>query len=86
MIGVAVLGSTGSIGRSTLDVLARHADRFRVVGLAANRNVERLVEQCEEFRPDYASLADADRCAELQQRLQAAPGFRPRVLAGAFRN
>jgi len=81
MIGVAVLGSTGSIGRSTLDVLARHADRFRVVGLAANRNLERLVEQCVEFRPAYASLADADRSADLQVALGKA-GLATRVLAG----
>lgn len=44
MIGVVVLGSTGSIGESTLDVLARHPDRFRVVGLGARRNTERLFE------------------------------------------
>jgi len=81
MIGVAVLGSTGSIGQSTLDVLARHPDRFRIVALAANRNVERLVEQCGEFRPDYASLADAERCAELERRLREA-GLPTRVLSG----
>jgi len=81
MIGVAVLGSTGSIGQSTLDVLARHPGRFRVVGLAANRNVERLVEQCGEFRPEYASLADVDRCSELQSQLKIA-GLPTRVLPG----
>lgn len=81
MIGVAVLGSTGSIGLSTLDVLARHPDRFRVVALAANRNVERLAAQCEQFRPDFAALADATNCAELQLRLRRA-GLATQVLAG----
>ncbi len=45
MIGVAVLGSTGSIGESTLDVLARHPDRFRVVALAARQNAAKLAQQ-----------------------------------------
>jgi 1-deoxy-D-xylulose-5-phosphate reductoisomerase len=82
MIGVAVLGSTGSIGQSTLDVLARHPDRFRVVGLAANRNLESLVRQCEELQPDFAALADVERCAELRLRLGNA-GLTTRVLSGA---
>ncbi len=82
MIGVAVLGSTGSVGMSTLDVLARHPTRFRVVALSANRNVDRLAAQCEQFRPDYAALADEARCADLEQRLHGA-GLSTRVLAGA---
>jgi 1-deoxy-D-xylulose-5-phosphate reductoisomerase len=82
MIGVAVLGSTGSIGESTLDVLRRHADRFRVVALAAQRNVDRLAAQCVEFRPDYAALADESLVAGLQQHLRQA-GVPTRVLGGA---
>ena len=81
MIGVAVLGSTGSIGESTLDVLARHDDQFRVVALAAGRNVERLLAQCLRFRPEYASLADPVAAAQLAQRLTAA-GSATRVLSG----
>lgn len=69
MIGVAVLGSTGSIGRSTLDVLARHPERYRVVALAAGRNVARMVEQCRQFRPDYAALTDEPAGALLAARL-----------------
>jgi len=57
-IRVVVLGSTGSIGRSTLDVVARHPDRFRVVGLAANRSLDALAEQVERFGPGVAVLAD----------------------------
>ncbi|MEX2527971.1 MAG: 1-deoxy-D-xylulose-5-phosphate reductoisomerase [Gemmatimonadota bacterium] len=57
--GVTVLGSTGSIGESTLRVAARHLDRFHLVGLAANRSLKRLQEQVAEFRPQTAVLADS---------------------------
>lgn len=81
MIGVAILGSTGSIGKSTLDVLGRHAGQFRVVALAAGRNVDRLVAQCERFRPDYAALTDPAAARELELRLKSA-GLPTRVLQG----
>jgi 1-deoxy-D-xylulose-5-phosphate reductoisomerase len=75
MIGVTVLGSTGSIGVSTLDVVRRHGDRFRVEALTANRNVEKLVAQCQEFQPRYAVLADQANAGELQRRLhEVSPG------------
>ena len=54
---VAILGSTGSIGRQALDVIARYPDRFRVVGLAAGRNVELLAEQVRTFAPEVSSSA-----------------------------
>jgi 1-deoxy-D-xylulose-5-phosphate reductoisomerase len=69
---VAVLGSTGSIGRQALDVIARHPERFEVVGLAAGRNVELLAEQIARFRPRAVSTADADTATELMVRLDAA--------------
>jgi 1-deoxy-D-xylulose-5-phosphate reductoisomerase len=81
MIGVAILGSTGSIGASTLDVLGQHSGVFRVVGLAAQRNVQRLVEQCQQFRPAIAAIADASLAGELQQQLRARQ-LTTRVLAG----
>jgi 1-deoxy-D-xylulose-5-phosphate reductoisomerase len=56
--GVALLGSTGSIGRSALAVLDRHADRFRVVSLAANRRAAELAEQVARYRPELAVLVD----------------------------
>ncbi|MEQ8328981.1 MAG: 1-deoxy-D-xylulose-5-phosphate reductoisomerase [Longimicrobiales bacterium] len=59
MIRVAILGSTGSIGRSALEVVARHPDRFEVVLLAANRRVDALAEQVRAFRPRVAVVADA---------------------------
>jgi len=81
MIGVVVLGSTGSVGESTLDVLARHPDRFRLVGIAANRNAAKLARQIRAWRPAYAALADASAAGELHALLGEAP-HGTRVLAG----
>ena len=81
-IGVAILGSTGSIGVSTLDVLQRHADRFQVVALTAHRDVETLFQQCLIHEPAYAVMADLDCAGMLRDRLQSA-GRSVEVLAGA---
>ncbi len=81
MIGVTVLGSTGSIGESTLDVVARHPDRFRLVAIGANRNVTKLAEQIARYRPEYAALADETAAAELRALLRASSSS-TRVLAG----
>ena len=67
--GITVLGATGSIGLSTLDVVSRNSDRYRVVALTANRDVDRLFEQCLTHRPQYAVLADADTADDLRRRL-----------------
>jgi 1-deoxy-D-xylulose-5-phosphate reductoisomerase len=81
-IGVAVLGSTGSVGCSTLEVLAlNHAD-FHVAALAARSNVELLLSQCLRFAPEWAALESAEAARELERRLAAA-GSRTRVVAGA---
>ena len=69
--GVTLLGATGSIGVSTLDVLARHPDRFRVVALTANTQVERMVEQCRRFRPEFAVMQDPAAARELEKRLRS---------------
>jgi 1-deoxy-D-xylulose-5-phosphate reductoisomerase len=69
--GVAVLGSTGSIGRSTLDVIARHPERFRVVALAARSRHDLLLEQCRAFRPALAVLGDATHADVLAAALRA---------------
>lgn len=66
---VAVLGSTGSIGVNTLDVIRAHPDRFQVVALTAGRQVERLAQQCLEFRPRIAVVADAAGASQLKQLL-----------------
>src|SRR2546430_7401719 len=80
VIGVAVLGSTGSVGESTLDVLARHPDRFRLVAIAANTNAAKLAQQVLAWRPAYAALADERAARELRELLGAAA--HTRVLAG----
>ena len=76
MIRVAILGSTGSIGRSTLEVISRHPDRFRVVALAANRALGSLVEQVRRYNPVVAVLAEE---TELRGRQDLPPA---RWLAG----
>jgi 1-deoxy-D-xylulose-5-phosphate reductoisomerase len=82
MIGVVVLGSTGSVGVSTLDVLAQHPQRFTVVSLAARSNVEALFQQCLQWHPRCAALTDAVAAGLLQQRLREA-GCKTEVLAGS---
>jgi 1-deoxy-D-xylulose-5-phosphate reductoisomerase len=79
--GVSVLGSTGSIGENTLEVLRGHPGRYRVVGLLAHRNLPLLVEQAREFRPEHVAIADGSLASELQQRLGQA-GVTAQVLAG----
>jgi 1-deoxy-D-xylulose-5-phosphate reductoisomerase len=78
---ITILGATGSIGASTLDVIGRHPDRFRVVALAAHRRVDELAELCRRFRPDYACLADASGIPQLRERLSAY-GVPAKVLGG----
>jgi 1-deoxy-D-xylulose-5-phosphate reductoisomerase len=68
---VAILGSTGSIGTSTLDVVARHPDRFEVVGLSSNQRVEVLAAQCLQFKPRVAVLPNDARATELRVLLKA---------------
>jgi len=80
--GVTILGATGSIGVSTLDVLARHPQRYRVVALTANTQSERLFEQCQRFHPDVAVLRDPAAAARLEDMIRRA-GLRIQVLAGA---
>ena len=78
---VTVLGSTGSIGVSTLDVIRAHPDRFEVVALTAGQQVERLAQQCLEFKPRIAVVADAAGAAQLRQLL-AGEGSQITILHG----
>jgi len=78
---ITVLGSTGSIGLSTLDVVRLHPDRFRVFALSANQNVDALYEQCRIHLPEYAAMADISSAQLLKQRLRAS-GIQTRVLEG----
>src|SRR4051794_28716714 len=69
VIGVAVLGSTGSVGESTLEVIALHPQRFQVVALGARRNVQKLAEQVRRWKPRYAVLADREAAGALAREL-----------------
>jgi 1-deoxy-D-xylulose-5-phosphate reductoisomerase len=78
---ITILGATGSIGESTLDVVARHPDRFQVFALTARRSHERLLAQCLRFAPAYAVLSERVPAARLREAL-AARGSRTEVLDG----
>jgi len=79
---ITLLGATGSIGASTLDVIARHPDRFAVAALAANRQWRPLLEQIARFRPPYAALLDAQAAGELAAAVKQ-EGLPTCVLSGA---
>ena len=72
MRGLAILGSTGTIGVNTLDVVARHPEKFRVEGLSAGTDDVRMGEQCLRWRPRLAAMADADAAERLRRRLRSA--------------
>ena len=72
MKNIAILGSTGSIGQSTLSIVASYPERFRVASLAAGRNVDSAYEQCVRWRPRVVSLAAEELAGELGQRLRQA--------------
>jgi 1-deoxy-D-xylulose-5-phosphate reductoisomerase len=78
---LTLLGATGSIGDSTLDVVARHPDRYTVTALAAHGNSAKLAALCRRFRPAYAALADRAAASALQRELRA-DGLPTAVLAG----
>jgi len=71
MKGITILGATGSIGKSTLEVLALHQDKYRIIALNANHNVERMVSLCQTYQPQYAVMADEQAAKQLRQRLSA---------------
>lgn len=82
MKGLCVLGATGSIGVSTLDVIARHPDQYKVIALTANTAVDGLFEQCLQFQPEFAVMVDAVKATELQQRLIQTGVTSVKVLSG----
>ena len=81
MQSVTVLGSTGSIGVSTLDVLARHPERYSLYALTANQSVELLFEQVRQFRPRIAVIRDSGLAPAFEKRLREA-GLNTEVLSG----
>jgi 1-deoxy-D-xylulose-5-phosphate reductoisomerase len=79
---ITILGSTGSIGTSTLDVVSRHPDRFQVHALTANRQADLLLRQCRQFKPKYAVLLDERAASQLRQQVRDA-GLSTEVLSGS---
>jgi 1-deoxy-D-xylulose-5-phosphate reductoisomerase len=77
---ITILGSTGTIGQQTLDVLSRHTERFRIFALAANNNVNGLMQQCLAYKPKYAVLLEEKSAAELKDKLKTA-GSQTQVLS-----
>ncbi|MFI5399324.1 MAG: 1-deoxy-D-xylulose-5-phosphate reductoisomerase [Candidatus Binatia bacterium] len=77
---LAILGSTGSIGVTTLDLVARFPDRFEITALGAGRNVDRLAEQMRHFHPSLVAVQDSHAALELQKRI---PEYRGRITHGA---
>ncbi|MEQ8290200.1 MAG: 1-deoxy-D-xylulose-5-phosphate reductoisomerase [Gammaproteobacteria bacterium] len=82
MKNITVLGSTGSIGVNTLDVIARHPDKYKATALTANSNVQLFTRQCIKHQPEYAVMVDTDAATQLEQNLRnEAPDIK--VSAGA---
>ena len=79
---ITILGSTGSVGSNTLDVIARHPDRFEVFALTAATKWELLLAQCAAFKPQFAVMIDAEAASHLALRLQA-EGIATQVLVGS---
>ncbi len=80
-IGVTILGSTGTIGSNTLDVLSRHPDQYHVVALTAKSQVDRLFDQCRKFNPEFAVLESASAAEQFEKKIKAA-GLPVTVLSG----
>lgn len=78
---LTILGSTGSIGVNTLDVVARYPQRFKVVALTAHTRIDTLLEQCKVFKPAFAVVVDAEAARAFEQRVVEA-GLKTRVLCG----
>ena len=73
MKGICILGATGSIGVSTLDVVTRHADLYNVVALTANKNIDLLYKQCLQHHPEYVVVVDREKALEFTERLKNSP-------------
>jgi 1-deoxy-D-xylulose-5-phosphate reductoisomerase len=79
---ITILGSTGSIGTQTLDIVTDHPDKFRVVGLAAGRNIKLFAAQIRTFKPEIVATSAPEKVAELQNAIADLPNP-PQILAGA---
>jgi 1-deoxy-D-xylulose-5-phosphate reductoisomerase len=79
---ITILGSTGSIGTQTLDIVSQYPEQFRVVGLAAGRNLEILIPQIQQFQPEIVAIANPEQLPELKSAIADLPKP-PTLLAGA---
>jgi 1-deoxy-D-xylulose-5-phosphate reductoisomerase len=79
---ITLLGSTGSIGTQTLDIVEHHPDKFRIVGLAAGSNVELLARQVQQFRPEIVAIGNEAKLTEFKDAI-ANLDYRPIIVAGA---
>ena len=79
---ITILGSTGSVGVSTLDVVARHPELYSVFALSGRSSVATLAEQCARFQPTYAVVMDANAAAELRHMLSLTSANKTEVLWG----
>ena len=82
MKAITLLGSTGSIGTQTLDIVEHHPDKFRIVGLAAGSNVEMLAQQVRQFRPEIVAIGNEAKLTEFKDAI-ADLDYRPIIVAGA---
>ena len=80
---ITILGSTGSIGVNTLDVIARHPDRFEVFALTGAKQVDLMLQQCLQFKPSMVVMAHTDAAQQLQEKLDAHGGLGIKVQSGA---
>ena len=80
-IGVTILGSTGTIGNNTLDVISRHPDQYHVVALTARNQVDRLLDQCKKYNPEFAVLASEEAASKFEEKARA-QGLPVTVLSG----
>ncbi len=83
MKGICILGATGSIGVSTLDVVARHPDLYKVIALTANKNIDVLYEQCLAHSPEVVVVVDEQKAAEFNTKIENSPLADLRVFAGS---
>lgn len=82
MKAISILGSTGSIGTQTLDIVTHHPDRFRVIGLAAGNNIELFAEQIRKFQPEIVATCYPEKLPELKEAI-ASLSNPPQILAGS---
>ncbi|MDP2901732.1 MAG: 1-deoxy-D-xylulose-5-phosphate reductoisomerase [Methylovulum sp.] len=82
MKGICILGATGSIGVSTLDVVARHPEHYKVIALTANTNIDALYGQCLAHRPEFAVVVDEGKAQEFEEKLKSSPISGLQILSG----